>query len=169
MLKPIFGAIAMTLLASQAAAQIEVSFRDGAPKDRFVIQNSGACETAPMTLAIDMERSVGKVIFDVTSAGAGVEVFQPLEIVEGAQHLSAIPQVRDGQNQLAFDLKALPSGARIAFTIDVDDTIGQREITVSGSELQGSALLVTDAGFEAAPAVFDANARATLKTPDCLS
>jgi hypothetical protein len=161
-------AFILFLLPVAVSADIQVAFRDGAPKDRFTVTNTGTCPTAPMTLAIDMSKSAGRLIFDVTAQGAGVEVFQPLEITGGAEYLRALPQVRDGQTDLALELGALPAGARITFTIDVDDTIGQREITVNGSEISGSELIVR-AGFSAAPGVFDETSVASVKTPDCLS
>ncbi|MEM8580176.1 MAG: hypothetical protein AAGF50_03135 [Pseudomonadota bacterium] len=151
-----------------ATAQIEVSFRDGAPKDSFVVTNTAGCATAPMTLAIDMSQSTGKLIFDVTGAGAGVEVFQPLEFTGGAEFLAVVPDVSDGQTSLVLDLASLPPGGRVSFTIDVDDTIGQREITVSGSEMQGSQLRVLS-GFETEPGTFDDTATARVPTPDCMS
>ncbi|MDJ0994678.1 MAG: hypothetical protein QNI90_13965 [Dinoroseobacter sp.] len=150
------------------AAEIEVSFRDGAPKDQFVVTNIGTCATAPMVLAIDMTESAGRLIFDVTAQGAGVQVFQPLEFTSGVEFLAAMPEVEDGQTALVLDLTALPPGGGVSFTIDVDDTIGQREITVNGSEMQGSQLRVL-AGFDTDPGVFDATATARVKTPGCLS
>lgn len=35
-------------------------------------------------------------------------------------------------------IRAMPPGAEIAFVIDVDDTGGGHEITVSGAEMQGA-------------------------------
>ncbi|WP_425091297.1 aggregation factor core [Tropicimonas sp. S265A] len=161
-------ALLLSLMPSAGLAEIEVSFRDGAPKDRFTVTNTGNCPTGPMVVEIDMTNSVGKLIFDVTARGAGVQVFQPLEITAGAEFLRIIPGVEDGQTGLQLDLVGLPAGGRISFTIDVDDTIGQREITVSGSEMQGSAVIV-QAGFSAEPGVFDDRAVARVETPGCVS
>lgn len=149
-------------------AAIEMTFRDGAPKDLFVLSNTGACPTAPMTLSLDMTDSAGRVVFDITENGAGVEVFQPLEFVDGAQFLRAQPDVTDGQNTLVLELGSLPPAAQVRFTIDVDDTIGQREITVNGSELQGSVLTVLS-GYNTDPGVFDESATARVATPACPS
>lgn len=159
---------AVVILPAPALADLTVTFRDGAPTDRFTITNTGACQTSAMTLTLDMGPSAGRVIFDVTGAGAGVQVFQPLEVVAGAEYLAALPEVRDGQTRLSLAMRALPPGAEVAFTIDVDDTIGAREITVNGSEMAGAVISAEGigGGFEA---VFDTGAMAVLNLPGCTS
>ena len=54
------------LLAGPAAADLEVTFRDGAPKDRFSITNSGTCDLSAMSVLIDLSSSPAGLIFDVT-------------------------------------------------------------------------------------------------------
>ena len=66
-----------------AETAIEVRFIESAPKDRFIINNTSECNLSEFTFSIDLSESVGKLIFDTTEAGAGVEVFQPFEIVSG--------------------------------------------------------------------------------------
>ena len=149
-------------------AGLKVTFGDGAPKDTFRIANTSECATGPVTLTIHMTSSTGKLIFDVTSAGAGVEVFQPLELTKGASFLNAFPVVQDGQQMLVLDINSVPGGEEIVFTIDVDDTIGAREITVTGSEMSGSALMVQTASATV-DSVFDATATAVVATPACTS
>lgn len=151
-----------------ALSDIQVSFRDGAPKDTFRIVNMAGCATGPVALTIDLNPSAGKLIFDVTSAGAGVEVFQPLELVRGSNFLAGVPDVVDGQKTLVLDIVNLPPNGEIAFTIDVDDTIGAREITVNGSEMGGS-LLMLQAASTSTDAVFDTSAIARVQTPACVS
>lgn len=160
-------AIALTVPVS-TLADIRVSFRDGAPKDTFTITNTGACASGPAELTIDLTESGGKLIFDVTSGGAGVEVFQPLEFTQGASYLATIPKVVDGQKTLSLRIATLPQDGTITFTIDVDDTNGAREITVNGSEMGGSTLMVQLATMKA-DAVFDTSAVALVETPACSS
>jgi len=74
-----------------AKTTIEVRFIESAPKDRFIIKNIGECNLSEFTFSIDLTESVGKLIFDTTEAGAGVEVFQPFEIVSG--NIELLPQV----------------------------------------------------------------------------
>lgn len=154
------------VVATHALSDVNVRFIEGAPKDRFEIRNSSACALTATTVALDLSTSQAGLIFDVTASGAGVEVFQPFELTAGADALRAIPAVTDGQDKLALDIAALEPGQIIAFTIDVDDTIGQREITVSGSEISGASVqLATEADTRSA--TFDTTATASLPHSNC--
>ena len=138
-----FSFVCAVLIApSLASADLRVSFIEGAPKDRFEILNTGACAVAASSVLLDLSTSAAGLIFDVTDKGAGVEVFQPLEIVAGADALVTTPEVRDGQNQIQFDIASLDPGQAIGFTIDVDDTLGSRAITVSRSEIEGARVVM---------------------------
>ncbi|MCT8161110.1 aggregation factor core [Pseudoruegeria sp. SHC-113] len=143
-----------------------VRFVEGAPKDRFEIRNEGSCAIGASTLTLDLSLSAGGLIFDVTGRGAGVEVFQPFEVVRGQSALAALPQVTDGQDQLELKITDLPPGGVIAFTIDVDDTLGARAITVSGAEITGAT--VSHLSAQASDtAVFTAEATAELAQAPC--
>lgn len=160
---------AMSLcLASPALADVTVRFYEGAPKDRFVFMFNGACETGPAVLSLDLSGSPAGLVFDVTSAGAGVEVFQPFELVAGAERVTAVPQVVDGDNQLSLEVDGMVPGDQIAFTIDLDDTIGAREITVSGSEIAGAVAQLTIDG-QTLSGQFDETATAVIAYSGCLS
>ena len=126
------------MLGTAAHADLQVTFYEGAPKDRVEIVNAGTCVLARSALLIDLSESQGRLIFDVTASGQGVEVFQPFEIVERENSLASVPTVIDGQQQIELEIDSLAPGEIIAFTTDVDDTIGQREITVTGSEFSGA-------------------------------
>jgi hypothetical protein len=154
------------LAATSLQAGVQIRFIEGAPKDSFVLTNVGTCEVEASTLKIDLSQSAGRLIFDVTEKGAGVEVFQPLEFVEGVDALRQLPSVVDGQNTIELEIASLAAGGKLAFTIDVDDTIGQREITVTGSEIEGATVSYTDAN-EATTATFSSEALVNLKTKDC--
>lgn len=153
-------------VATSAAADLAVRFDEGAPKDRFSFENTSACAIRNATLVLDLAGSSAGLIFDVTGQGAGVEVFQPLEMVSGQGALSTLPSVRDGDNRVAFDVAELAPGGSIAFTIDVDDTIGQREITVSDSEIQGASVALVQNGIRV-EAAFTNRARTRLPLGDC--
>ena len=133
---------ALMLTALPAAADLSVVFVEGAPKDRFTITNQGTCPLGQMTVQLDLSHSASGLIFDVTGQGAGVEVFQPLELVAGREFLERIPQVQDGDNSMTLPLTGLAVGAAISFTIDLDDTAGQSETMVSGSEMTGAKVVV---------------------------
>ncbi|WP_171233623.1 aggregation factor core [Ruegeria sp. HKCCA4812] len=163
------GIIAATLgffAATSLQAGVQIRFVEGAPKDRFVLTNVGTCDVVASTVKIDLSQSAGRLIFDVTEKGAGVEVFQPLEFVEGADALRQLPSVVDGQNTIELEIASLAAGEQLAFTIDVDDTIGQREITVSGSEIEGAMVSYT-ASDETNTATFSSEAFVNVMTKDC--
>lgn len=162
-------ALALALCAAgPAIADIAVRFDEGAPKDRFTFTNDGACDLPSMAMVLDLSTAPAGLIFDVTASGAGVEVFQPFELVEGAQALRSTPRVADGDQSITLDLTGLAPSQSVAFTIDIDDTGGGREITVSGSEIAGAAVRASWDG-ETATAAFDATAQARIEVTTCLS
>lgn len=160
------GAAASLCVAQTAAADLAVAFDEGAPKDRFTFQNIGNCPISGAVLTLDLSGSAAGLIFDVTGQGAGVEVFQPLDVVDGADALAGLPTARDGDTQVAIDIVALAPGDAIAFTIDVDDTAGGREITVSDAEIQGASVRIDLAGATST-GVFEADARTMVRTGAC--
>ncbi len=159
-------ALSLCLVAAPVAADIRVDFIEGAPTDRFVITNSGACALRATELVIDLGGSAAGLIFDVTEAGAGVQVFQPFALIAGAGALDSVPKVSDGDRRVVLSIRSLVPGAQIAFTIDVDDTIGQRETIVANSEIEGAIVEATAAGVTTS-ARFSRQAQALVKTPPC--
>lgn len=159
-------AVAIMSISTPSVSDVIVQFDEGAPKDRFTITNSGTCPLTDATLLIDLGASAAGLIFDVTELGAGVSVFQPLELVAGRDFLSDIPQVRDGDNRLELPITSLTPGQSIAFTIDVDDTAGTAATMVSGAEIQGARVLL-GAGPSPVEAVFLDNAVAQVVYDSC--
>ncbi|MBY5933134.1 aggregation factor core [Tateyamaria omphalii] len=149
------------LIPSAAVADLTVSFRDGAPKDRFTLSYDGACALDRLDVQIDLGAAPAGLIFDTTAAGAGVEVFQPLEWVSGAASTS---EVTDGDTLLSLSLDEVRPGATWAFTVDIDDTTSTRQITVDGSEMAGAVLRA-----DGQAAAFDASGMATVRLANCLS
>lgn len=155
-------------LPSAALANIEARFIEGAPKDRFEITSFSDCLGGDLSVTIALDGSAGGLIFDTTDQGAGVEVFQPFQLVAGRDLVTQAPEVKDGDTELQLRLSGLPKGQSIAFTLDVDDTGGAREITVSGAEIEGAMLRVrSDTGTQEARFGTDARARTALR--DCAS
>ena len=152
--------------AAPAAADVGVRFIEGAPKDRFEITNEGACALVATEIVIDLRGSAAGLVFDVTDTGAGVEVFQPFELVEGADALASTPRVADGDRQVMLSVRRLAPAGRIAFTIDVDDTVGPRGITVSDAEIEGALVRVSAAGSNGSGR-FSRQGEARVKTPAC--
>lgn len=156
------------LSAGAAQADIEVTFRDGAPKDTFRIEHTGGCALPSVSLLIDLAPSPAGLIFDVSEAGGGVEVFQPFEVTQGADLIAGVSAIKDGDQSVQLDLGPMPAQATIAFTTDLDDTIGAREITVSGAEIAG-ARIVLGTELEVIEGVFDNTGLARVAVNDCLS
>jgi len=157
-----------SLLATLAHADISARFIEGAPKDRFEITSMSDCLVGPVSVSIDLEGSAGGLIFDTTDKGAGVEVFQPFELVKGSDIVTRAPMVLDGDTALSLDLSMMPKGQTVAFTLDVDDTGGAREITVSGAEIEGAKVILQTAEG-ATSALFGSDARASLEQSGCSS
>lgn len=153
-------------LSTPGLAALEVRFDEGAPKDRFTIINQAACALGATKVTIDLSGSPYGLVFDVTSQGAGVEVFQPFELTAGAKNLKSVPKVADGDNRVTLDLLGLPAGGRVSFTIDVDDTRKSREITVSDQEIAGAKVAVST-DRERLHATFGDNATATVALKAC--
>ncbi|MEM9716422.1 MAG: aggregation factor core, partial [Pseudomonadota bacterium] len=134
--------LVLAMAATPAVADLRIEFDEGAPKDRMIFENVGACIQQDFQVTIDLTDSSGKLIFDTSGAGAGVEVFQPFETEAGADALKALPAVTDGQKVVTLNFAALAPGQELIITSDLDDTIGAREITVSGSEFEGTTVTV---------------------------
>ena len=148
-----------------------MDFQEGAPKDRFVITNTSACEIGALSVSIDLSTAPAGLIFDTTADGAGVEVFQPLELDQNDGTLRTTRKVVDGDQVLDLEIAALPAGARVSFTIDLDDTatdsaLGQ--IRVSDAEISG-AQVVMRMGDTTLRGVFAQSATAVVPLPTCTS
>ncbi|MBT0958713.1 aggregation factor core [Alphaproteobacteria bacterium KMM 3653] len=160
------GILGIFALSSPTFADLRVEFIEGAPKDRFVMTNLGDCALGKGQFEIDFTGSSAGLVFDVTSEGAGVEVFQPFEVTAGAENLTEQPKITDGDQRAVLDISGLGADETIAFTIDVDDTIGTRAITVADSEINGTTVSLTAEGRRFS-AVMEDEAQVLLTTPDC--
>lgn len=162
----------LTLLIAQAHANVEVNFYESAPKDSFVIKNTGNCQLDTITLKIDLTQSAGKLIFDTTSTGAGVEVFQPFEITKGNISLSSEAGIKDGDAVLELLIPSLTSGESVSFTIDVDDTLPVSKlgkIRVAGSEIENGMVQISSENQETTSATFGDDSKATIINKACAS
>ncbi|MEM6385247.1 MAG: aggregation factor core [Pseudomonadota bacterium] len=167
MLSRFIVVLGYALFPLSAFADVLVRFVEGAPKDRFdIVAGANLCGETPVSVIIDLEGSAGALIFDVSETGAGVEVFQPFELVAGRDHVTSHSPVSDGDTSLRLDLDGLSKGKKVAFTIDVDDTIGAREITVTDAEIAGASVRLEVEG-ETVEAEFDGDAVASLNWTGC--
>ncbi|WP_341366540.1 aggregation factor core [Yoonia sp. BS5-3] len=134
--------ITTCLLAAPALADVQIRFIESAPKDRFVLINTG-CPLQTVDVAIDLSQSQGGLIFDVTADGAGVEVFQPVQVEGGAVTLAA---VTDGDQRLNFQINGFATNAEVVISADLDDVLANSplgQIRVADNELSGTAVQMT--------------------------
>ena len=161
----------LVFAATSSAAEIRFSFIENAPKDRFSIINGAACETGPIEVIIDLSTSAGKLVFDTTEAGVGVEVYQPFDLVAGTEFVLSATPVSDGDHMVHMALSDLPPGAEVGFTIDVDDrlengALGQTR--VAGSEIEGAAATVISRTSGAVSGRYDQRNQVVLAYDACL-
>ncbi|MEM7404722.1 MAG: hypothetical protein AAF458_05480 [Pseudomonadota bacterium] len=163
-------ACCLALFAVVTHAALEVRFTESAPKDRFTVSNVGKCDSGPFELTIDLSKSAAGLIFDTTAEGAGVEVYQPFAVSTGQVTLTSGASVRDGDKSLSVKVSGLAPGARVAFTIDVDDTLAASElgqIRVSGAEIAGAIARIDARGQEPVSGSFDKTGRTLVDTLPC--
>ena len=157
-------------LSQTAQANIEIDFREGAPKDRFIIKNIGQCEFNDLEVTIDLSNSDGKLIFDTTASGAGVEVFQPFEVTEGNMQLANDSVIFDGSNKIKLNISNLAPQKVASFTIDVDDTLTNSElgnIRVSNSEINNSQVIVKIDDSSSSNSSFGVDSKAMITLASC--
>lgn len=168
-----FGLLIAVLPLSHANAEtcgvdIQARFIEGAPRDSFVIENRSSIATEIASLTLNMRPSAGRLIFDTESGGVGVDVFQVYRGEDGDAVLARAPTVKDGDDRLTLDFDSFGAGQTYRFSIDVDDRLTNSElgqIRVSGSEMQGAALIATSRDGAVYQAVFDVSNRAQLTAP----
>lgn len=84
------------LISSLAQANLDASFIESVPKDRFVLSNTSQCDIQNITANIDLSNNAGKLIFGTTATGAGIEVFQPFEASNANMQLTNGNKINDG-------------------------------------------------------------------------
>ena len=165
----LLSAMTAMLVGTSSYADLSVRFIEGAPKDTFIIENTGKCALDNVVVDIDLASSDGKLFFDTTAAGAGVEVFQPFEVRSG-QFTVANQSISDGNDAISLNVAQLAVGGNISFTIDVDDQLSNGDwgqIRISGSEINGAQARLTLADQIILTGTFGNNNRATIKTGNC--
>lgn len=138
------GALFVALCASPAMAEdFRASVVEGAPRDRFILEHLGSCRIERVVVTIDFSGAPTGVYFDVTPNGAGLNVSQPVQIIEGAGHVAETPAVLDGDQTLVLTLRDLEPGVRVVLTGDLDDvapTSIAGRTRIGGDEILGSVL-----------------------------
>lgn len=159
----------LVLNAGTAAADMAIAFEEGAPKDRFMIVYTGSCPLGPTEVVVDLDGSDGALVFDVAEGGPGVDVFQPVDVILGAEDIAAISEVKDGDRSVTIRFDRMMPMQHAAFTIDVDDTAGARPTVIAGAEINGAKARVLQAGGGVLEGKFGTDARARVAITGCLS
>lgn len=170
MLKSLTSALLICMTSASVFANVEIQFRDGAPKDKFTISNNSQCTLQDIQLNIDLTDSLGALIFDTTASGQGVEVYQPFEVTKGSITLASTNTVKDGDKQLPLFIQSIQANETASFTIDVDDTLTNSElgnIRVTSSEIANGTASLTLKGSETIKATFDNNGKAMVSIANC--
>jgi hypothetical protein len=166
----IFVVAALLMVSTSSVhANITVNFLEAAPKDRFVITNTGQCSLLALRVDIDLTDTAGGLIFDTTAAGAGVDVFQPFEVSSGEIRLNSEAQINDGDKFLSVIISKIQARASVSFTIDVDDTLANSErgmIIVSDAEIEGGRVTVLHGSLDNY-GTFGRNSIALINMPTC--
>lgn len=151
-------------------ANVQIDFIESAPKDSFVVRNISSCVLNDFVVDIDLNGTAGKLIFDTTATGAGVEVFQPFEIVEGEINLISSNSVKDGDKKLSIAVASLAPNKSVRFTIDVDDTLSNSalgNIRVTNSEMENGTVNLVLADSEIYSAKFNKSSQAMINLSNC--
>ena len=125
--------------------QIALVFTESAPRDMFEIRNGSSTGQRIQRLALDLAPSAGRLVFDTSAGGTGVDVFQPFRAETGLAKLADAPEVKDGADRLELTFARFDAGQRFRFSIDVDDrltTSDMGQTRVSGREMAGAVLTV---------------------------
>ncbi len=150
---------------------IDISFREGAPRDQFVITNDSSADSI-ISIGLDLTASAGGLVFDTAEGGAGVEAFQPFRRESGDAGLAAMPLVADGSTALALQFMKFGPGKSYIFSIDVDDRLTQSDmgqIRVSDQEIDGALAIIglrgTDGSVTTRQIAFSNANTAQIETP----
>jgi len=155
------------------STEVTISFDEGAPVDTFLIEyRTGSWEISSVT--IDLSRSAGKLIFDTTDGGKGIDVFQPFRTVSGNAKINNSNPVSDGGNIMELTFSSFKSGDRYMFSIDVDDQLSQSDLgqtRVTGGEMENAEVILgmkKEGGMNAMlTLVFDGNNQASVTKDTC--
>lgn len=138
------AACILTGLSGAALAcdvRASATFLEGAPRDRLVVKNLSAGDWTLARADWLLAGSQGRVLFDVTGSGAGVQVFQPFRVEKSQDLLARQPDVKDGDQVLSLEFNGFGPGRDFIFSIDVDDQLQASETIVDGTEMQGAEMV----------------------------
>ena len=164
---------------------LQASFVEGAPTDRFSIENQSQGRWSITSVTFMLDSAAGNLIFDTENGGGGVEVFQPFKEVtatpassSSSAKLRRVSNLRDGGATMNMDFTHFEPGEGYSFTIDIDDQLQASaakselgQIRVSAGELEGATIRFVLASLTGeiveASTQFNASNEAVLKGQTC--
>lgn len=173
--RPAAAAMRVIPAAVSCGPSVEVEFREGAPKDRFIITNTSQGDWQIEALAIDLVPSSGSLIFDTVPGGAGIDVAQPFQAGRGDVRLLTVTPAPDGARMLSLTFADFTRARSFDFTIDLDDQLvmsATGQTRIEGSEIAGASITVTMADTAEnrteMRGEFDRDARAIAGSASCV-
>ncbi|MEM1365763.1 MAG: hypothetical protein AAGH82_08430 [Pseudomonadota bacterium] len=169
-----FAAAAEGTHQSICGVVINARFIEGAPTDRFEIENASANGWSISSATFDLSQTPAGLVFDTEDGGGGLEVFQPFKAAESSAKLGGISGLTDGGTTLILNFTSFAPGETFAFTIDIDDSLensARRQTQVVGSEIEGVSLRASAARADGrsivVEGVFATDASVNASTSEC--
>ena len=154
----------LSLMASPAAADIEVSFSAG-QIEGFTITNLDACPLENTTIEIDMRPSIGGLVIDTEAGPPGLNRAQAFGVLFGEDYLSQVPVVRDGGDKIVLQVRDLPGEEFIMLTMDTDHMkLGGGAVAFT-EHIEDGTVIIGDNE----PVTFDAGGFALIPGGDCVA
>lgn len=170
----LLGGLASGRPAAACGPVIEILFRRDTGGDLFLIANKSEEPWLLVSLEIDLRGSTGQVFFDTAGGGLGNSMHTPFASGEDRVGLVALPEVRDGAQEVFLQFQAFAPGRDFHFIVDTDDRLEESEwgrAHVTGPEMAGAqarAVVMTTGGDRSnARGLFDANGQALLRGGLC--
>jgi len=153
---------------------IDVQFYEDSGGDLFMIANKSEEPWLLVSLEIDLKGSHGRLIFDTADGGLGESMHTPFAPGTDTVGLIAVPEVRDGAQEVFLQFTAFAPGQDFTFVVDTDDRLedsayGQAHVTgdeMSGAQVRGI-VMSRDGARSNARGQFDAKGHATMRGGLC--
>ena len=120
---------------------IDIQFMEDSGGDLFMIENKSEEPWLLVSLEIDLKGSFGRLIFDTDGGGLGESMHTPFAAGDDRVGLIAVPEVRDGSQEVFLQFSAFAPGQDFTFIVDTDDRLENSEwgqAHVTGPEMAGA-------------------------------
>ena len=135
------GALPPRLITTDGFAGVSGRLVEGAQQNRLDPLEAWDCALHAKDCTIDLSKPQDTHIFDVTVRNVGVGASQLFEILCDQNTIASNSAVFGGQNKPNSRVSTPSTDGSGAFNINVDDSLGKREIAVTGLEIAGSTVV----------------------------